>query len=134
MKSIALISWELKRPFPLDQVRSRPGPGNKQLVYIDARQLMARLDQVVGADGWQTKYTTVGSQTCCELSIRYGDQWVSKSDGAGETSIEGEKGQFSDSFKRAGVQHGGGRYLYRDGAVISPELFDGKFPRPKDGE
>lgn len=34
------------------------------------------------------------------------------SNGAGETQVEGEKGKFSDAFKRAAVLWGVGRYLY----------------------
>ena len=41
-------------------------------------------------------------------------EWIWKSDGAGETSIEGEKGGFSDAFKRAGVHFGYARELYPD--------------------
>ena len=37
---------------------------------------------------------------------------MGKSDGAGETDYEGEKGSYSDSFKRACVKWGVGRYLY----------------------
>ena len=39
-------------------------------------------------------------------------RWVWKSDGAGATDFEGAKGAFSDSFKRAAVHWGIGRYLY----------------------
>ena len=131
VKSSELIEWELKRPFPVNQVKGRQGPGGMTLHYIDARQLAARLDQVVGPDGWQTHYKEVCGQTCCELSINYAGNWITKSDGAGETNVEGEKGQFSDAFKRAGVQHGVARYLYRDGPPISPEQFDKIMERPE---
>ena len=43
-----------------------------------------------------------------------GGVWITKTDGAGETDIEGEKGAFSDAFKRAAVHHGVARYLYDD--------------------
>ena len=39
--------------------------------------------------------------------------WVAKADGAGDTAHEAEKGGISDAFKRAAVQWGVGRYLYR---------------------
>ena len=53
------------------------------------------------------------------------DEWVWKSNGAGQSDIEAEKGQFSDAFKRAAVLWGIGRYLY---ALPSPwvDLEDGR--------
>lgn len=114
----------LKRPWPTDQVKSRKGPAGKMLSYVDARQVMARLDEVVGPEGWQTHYSEVAGNCCCTLSIKMGDEWVAKSDGAGETSIEGEKGQFSDAFKRAAVSFGVARYLYLGGNLMSPEEYD----------
>ena len=48
----------------------------------------------------------------CTISCYIKGQWISKSDGAGDTSIEGEKGGISDSFKRCCVAWGIARYLY----------------------
>ena len=48
----------------------------------------------------------------CELSCLIDGVWVTKSDGAGDTGTEGEKGAISDAKKRAAVQFGIGRYLY----------------------
>ena len=79
------------------------------LAYIDARDVMDRLDFVVGPLNWQAKYPFLG---CCELSLLIGGQWVTKANGAGEPDFEGAKGQYSDAFKRAGVMWGIGRYLY----------------------
>jgi len=42
--------------------------------------------------------------------------WVTKSDGADDSSIESAKGGISDSLKRAAVQYGIGRYLYHPSA------------------
>ena len=75
---------------------------------------MERLDRDVGSQNWQTRYHEVAGKVCCELGIKIDGEWVWKSDGAGETSIEGEKGGFSDAFKRAGVHHGYARELYPD--------------------
>jgi hypothetical protein len=41
-----------------------------------------------------------------------GPKWVWKANGAGETQVEGKKGEYSDAFKRAAVMWGIGRYLY----------------------
>lgn len=82
------------------------------LAYIDSRDVQERLDAVCGPENWQDKYHVFGTTMICEIGIRIGDAWVWKSDGAGSTDIEAEKGQISDSFKRAAVKWGVGRYLY----------------------
>ena len=102
------------KPFPKKAVKQRKGPGGKSLSYITARALMERLDRDVGPANWQTRYHEVAGKVCCELGIKIRGEWVWKSDGAGETSIEGEKGGFSDAFKRAGVHFGYARELYPD--------------------
>ena len=114
----------LKAPFPPDQISWRvqsvakswtPEKGGKGLAlcYIDARDVMDRLDEVVGADCWQDEYPTVGTTTVCRISIKMpnGD-WVHREDGAGATDVEAEKGSLSDAFKRCAVKWGIGRYLY----------------------
>lgn len=84
------------------------------LAYIDARDVMDRLDEVCGPANWQTEYhETAKGRLICRLSIRIGSEWVTKSDGAGDTDVEGEKGAISDALKRAAVSWGIGRYLYR---------------------
>ena len=97
------------------------------------------LDHVVGPFCWRTRYipwhqyipkpshgenpeadrTPVASQLC-GLSI-YDEEkreWIEKIDGAENTDFESIKGGISDSFKRAAVLWGIGRYLY---------LFDAKW-------
>ena len=49
----------------------------------------------------------------------HGTGWVTKSDGAEDSTIEAVKGAYSDSFKRAAVKWGIARYLYH------PNAFDG---------
>lgn len=107
---------ELSKPFPPEQISWRVGARTKDkskgiaLAYLDARDVMERLDSVVGAENWQCRYPFTG---CCEISIRdeHG-QWITKANCAGETQVEAEKGQASDAFKRAAVLWGIGRYLY----------------------
>lgn len=88
------------------------------LAYIDARDVMNRLDEVCGPDAWQDRYTeTASGRVLCTIEILSqmpnGDwAWVAKSDGAGSTDVEGDKGGISDAFKRAAVKWGIGRYLY----------------------
>jgi len=106
---------DLYKPFPSSAIRWRVGALTKDkdkcipLAYIDARDVMERLDSVVGGDKWACRYPFIG---CCELSIKIGNEWVTKSNCAGETNVEAEKGQASDAFKRAAVLWGIGRYLY----------------------
>lgn len=84
------------------------------LAYIDARDVMDRLDEAVGPENWQSRYKeTQSGRVIGSIGIRIGDDWVWKSDGAGGTHVEAEKGGISDALKRAAVLWGIGRYLYR---------------------
>ncbi len=82
------------------------------LAYLDARDIMDRLDEVCTPGGWQCRYSHVGPITVCEIGIKVGDEWLWKADGAGQSDIEGEKGALSDAIKRAAVRWNIGRYLY----------------------
>jgi len=114
---------ELSEPFPPENISwrvqgtpyERNGTYNAMaLAYIDARDVMDKLDEVCGPENWQDEYEVTSSGLIlCKIGIRIGDDWVWKSDGAGETAIESKKGGVSDSFKRAAVHWGIGRYLYR---------------------
>ena len=117
------IYHALSRPWGKGEVKERKGPGGKMLSYVDARQVQNRLDEVVGTENWQTHFSEVCGNYCCTLSLKIDGEWVAKSDGAGETSIEGDKGGFSDAFKRAAVSFGIARYLYSD-SKMTPEQFD----------
>lgn len=99
------ISWRA-------QSMTREGDKAMALAYIDARNVMDRLDQVCGAGDWQDRYEFHGSRTICYLSIRIDGEWVTKADGAGDSDVEAEKGAISDALKRAAVKWGIGRYLY----------------------
>ena len=112
------IFEQLASPFDPSEVDWRVGSMTKDkdkgmaLAYIDARTVMDRLDTVCGPAGWQCRYVLNGTKTVCELAVKCGDEWVWKSDGAGDSDIEAEKGALSDAFKRAAVRWGVGRYLY----------------------
>ena len=109
----------LRAEFPREAVSWRAqsmkadGTSAMALAYIDARDVMNRLDEVCGPGGWQDRYEFHGARTVCYLSVRdqMGD-WITKADGAGDTDVEAEKGGISDAFKRAAVKWGIGRYLY----------------------
>ena len=114
---------KLKAPFDPALVHFRVGAVSKNkdkaigLAYLDARDVMERLDAVCGPDGWSNSYSHADNKTVCEISILCTMEdgkkhWVSKADGAGDSSIEAQKGALSDAFKRAAVRWGIGRYLY----------------------
>ncbi len=83
------------------------------VAYIDARDCMDILDEVVGAINWQDKYYEADGKLFCAVGIFAGECWVWKSDTGTESNVEKEKGKSSDAFKRACVKHGIGRFLYR---------------------
>jgi len=108
----------LTAPFPPDRVSWRVGSTTADrkrgmaLAYIDARDVMDRLDEVCGPENWQCRYPHANGKTVCEIGIRINGEWIWKADGAGDTDFEAEKGALSDAFKRAAVRWGIGRYLY----------------------
>ncbi|MDU2663445.1 MAG: hypothetical protein E7C45_00715 [Clostridium perfringens] len=86
--------------------------GVSLLLYKDARCDMNILDEAVGPMNWQRSHTRDNAN--CIVSIWDEDkkQWISKEDTGTESFTEKEKGQASDSFKRACVNWGIGRELY----------------------
>lgn len=103
------ISWRAQ------SVSAKEGQQAKAmaLAYMDARDVMNRLDSVCGPANWQDSYVeTVKGRILCTIAIRIDGEWISKSDGAGDTDVEGDKGALSDALKRCAVKWGIGRYLY----------------------
>ena len=90
------------------------GGGVSILLYKDARVDMRLLDEVYGAMGWKREHQVLDGRLYCTISVYDGrtGQWVSKQDVGVESYTEKEKGQASDSFKRAGFNWGIGRELY----------------------
>ena len=88
--------------------------GTTILLYKDARVDMNILDETVGAMNWQREHSVVNGNLYCTISIwdEVKEQWISKSDVGTNSNTEKEKGQASDSFKRAGFNWGIGRELY----------------------
>ena len=120
----------LRAPTPPNQIKKRKGPGGKMLDYVTARWVMDRFDETVGPENWQTRFHEVAGKVCCEIGVKINDEWVWKSDGAGETSIEGEKGAFSDALKRAAVQWGPSRDLYPDSEISHKQAALDALPGP----
>lgn len=86
--------------------------GCQLLLYKDARVDMALLDETVGSENWQRKHEMINGNLFCSIGIRCNYEWVWKMDIGTESNTEREKGQASDSFKRAGTCWGIGRELY----------------------
>ncbi len=160
MSDVAITVWDkLAVPFPASKIRWRIGNKSKDkqkataLAYVDARDVMDRLDSICGVSGWKDEYVTeppryvrktkkgwngaaddvwmeqICGRVICKLSIKdpISGEWVTKSDGAGETNVEGEKGGISDAFKRAAVKFGVNRDAYSIEAVYLPIDKWGKF-------
>lgn len=108
------------RDLRADEVECRIGQINKDgkglslLLYKDARCDMAILDETVGAENWQREHYEVKGNMYCRVSIwdEAKQQWVWKADCGTESNTEAQKGEASDSFKRACVNWGIGRELY----------------------
>lgn len=101
-----------------DEIECRIGTisekGLSLLLYKDARADMKILDEVFGSMNWQRKHEFIGGSLYCIVSVwdEEKKQWISKMDVGTESHTEREKGQASDSFKRACVSLGIGRELY----------------------
>lgn len=115
---------QLKAPFDPKFVKVRPGAITKDgtkaiaLFYIDSREVMKRLDDVVGVGNWCTKSRMEENEVFCDLYIRMPEQPLDPSvfpfqSDVGERSRTSPiKGATSDALKRAAVRWGIGRYLY----------------------
>lgn len=84
------------------------------LLYKDARVDQRILDELYGPTNWQRKHELIGDRLYCTISVWDADKgmWVEKQDVGTESYTEKEKGQASDSFKRAAFNWGIGRELY----------------------
>lgn len=88
--------------------------GLSLLLYKDARCDMKILDEVYGSNNWQRSHELIGGNLYCTVSVWDDEkkQWVSKMDVGTKSYTEKEKGEASDSFKRACFSLGIGRELY----------------------
>lgn len=86
--------------------------GLSVLLYKDARCDMRILDQTVGAQNWQRKHYECKGNLFCSVGINIDGDWIWKDDCGAESHASKEKGEASDSFKRACFNWGIGRELY----------------------
>ena len=82
--------------------------GLRLLLYKDARADMKVLDETFGAMNWKRSHQLIGDRLYCTVEVYDMDkkEWVAKQDVGTESNTEAEKGQASDSFKRACTNFG----------------------------
>lgn len=106
------------RPLLPEEIEIRPARITDKsvtlLLYTRARACMKLLDEAVGPFGWEREHVVVDGNLYCKVSVYDPNnrRWVSKMDVGTESYMEKEKGESSDSFKRACVNWGIGRELY----------------------
>jgi hypothetical protein len=127
---------ELSKPLDIEDIDFRIQSINNGkyatiLAYKDARVDMRRLDEVCKPHCWQRDHKEVHGVVYCGIGIaielvrdnKVHIEWTWKWDAGTESFTEKQKGEASDSFKRAGFNWGIGRELY-DYPVISIKLND----------
>ena len=125
-KDAITIKNELSMPFaPEDlewrlQRTSESQERGLAVPYVTNRAIQDRLDDVVGPQNWYNDFKpwhTNGKKESqiCGIAIFFEEHggFITKWDGAEDTDIEAIKGGLSDSMKRAAVQWGIGRVLYK---------------------
>lgn len=96
------------------------------LLYKNARVDMAILDETVGAEMWQREHYECKGNLFCRVGIFCAPcdnvpfSWIWKSDCGTESNTEAQKGEASDSFKRACFNWGIGRELYTSPFIWIP--------------
>nr|DAN43339.1 MAG TPA: Rad52/22 family double-strand break repair protein [Caudoviricetes sp.] len=115
------------RPLTKDEIDCRVATckenGVSLLLYKDARVDQNILDETFGIFGWQRSHQLIDGNLYCTVSIRNPEtgEWIHKQDVGKESNAEKEKGQASDSFKRACFNLGIGRELYTAPFIWIPE-------------
>ena len=101
------------------RVQSVKEKGLVLLLYKNARVDMNILDETVRAENWQREHYECKGNLFCRvgINVNYADkgkcpEWIYKSDCGSESNTEAQKGEASDSFKRACFNWGIGRELY----------------------
>lgn len=135
VKTTEDLMFELAKPFPRESIEwrvqrtTKDGTAGLALAYVNARTVQDRLNEVMGSN-WQSKHINYGPKTICHLGLKLDDEWKWRSDGAGDTNYEADKGAMSDSFKRSAVMWGIGRHLYDLPSVwVKCETKNGRFSR-----
>lgn len=113
---------QLQKPFPPEDIEWRVQQSGFDkngkawaliMPYVTNRAIQDRLDEVFGVMGWSNELRPVGDSFLCGIQVEVEGKKVVKWDGADQTDVESFKGGISNAMKRAGVQFGIGRYLYK---------------------
>ena len=101
-----------------DEIECRVGVVNEKglslLLFKDARVDQKILDETFTPFGWRRTHQSIDGNLYCTVEIWDEEkrQWIAKQDVGTTSYSEKEKGQASDSFKRACFNWGLGRELY----------------------
>ena len=133
MPKHADILAALAAPFPPEVIRHRPGVGGRDLTWVDARTVAARLDEVLGIDAWDFSAEPVRDSNTVlgMLTVRFPDGAVARRQDFGyETGGSGEslKEAASDALRRCASLFGVARYLYAGERASAPRI---SAPTPK---
>ena len=122
---------KLNTPLRIDEVDFRIQSINKGgyatiLAYKSARVDYHRLNAVYGAGNWQRRHESIDGRLYCSVGVWHekSNTWAWVQDVGTESNTEKEKGNASDSFKRACFNLGIGSELY-DYPLISIKLNGG---------
>ena len=113
--NIEKLSWPLPIPKYIQvKVSTCSKGGSTWLLYKDARCDQEILDHVVGPENWNRTHMAIKDNIYCGVGIwdNNKEEWVVKWDAGSESFAEKEKGEASDSFKRANFNWGIYRELY----------------------
>jgi hypothetical protein len=121
------IEWRVQSCGITGNKNSGGKPWALIIPYVTNRAIQQRLDDVAGGGNWKNEYkqSPCGNGTLCGISIKIGDEWITRWDGAENPTgkkneqLDAVKTALSNSMKRAGVQWGIGRYLYELDAVFA---------------
>ena len=112
------MGQDIIRLLKADEIECRIATINEKglslLLYKDARVDQRILDETFGIFGWKRSHQCIDGNLYCTVEIYDKDsgEWISKQDVGTMSYSEKEKGQASDSFKRACFNWGIGRELY----------------------
>jgi len=139
------LEKKLKAPFPEKEIewrcaragKSSNGEWAQVLAYVQSMPVQDRLDAVCTPAGWRNDVLITDRGVLQTLSIKIGDEWITRTDGADYTDFEAFKGGISGAFKRVASLWGIGRYLYDLEATYVTPNAHGKYRadyKDKDGQ
>jgi len=127
VSNAAEIAQALQAPFAPEDLKQRPGRGGLTFTYADARAVAARLDDVLGCDGWSFEVAVADparSVVKGSLALRIDGKSVIREDFGYPNSTQDDeplKSAASDALRRCAAQSGVGRSLYSpDRSGVAP--------------